>query len=66
AHSLGLAVVAEGVETEAQHLFLVQGSCDGFQGYLYAAPCSAEKIATLLGRQDCAAPASASRETSPC
>lgn len=48
AHSLGMVVVAEGVETEAQHRFLQQSSCDAFQGFLYAAPCTAEKIEQLL------------------
>ncbi len=51
AHSLNLVVVAEGIETEAQHRFLEKSSCDGFQGYLYAASCSAEKIAVLLSLQ---------------
>ncbi|APW44227.1 EAL domain-containing protein [Rhodoferax saidenbachensis] len=51
AHSLGMLVVAEGVETEAQHTFLAQSHCDSFQGYLYAPPCSAERITALLNTQ---------------
>jgi len=47
AHSLNLVVVAEGVETEAQHQFLQNSSCDGFQGYLYAQPCSANAVVQL-------------------
>jgi diguanylate cyclase (GGDEF)-like protein/PAS domain S-box-containing protein len=36
--SLGLLVVAEGVETEAQRLFLAEQGCDGLQGLLISAP----------------------------
>jgi len=38
AHSLGLKVVAEGIETEGQRDFLLQHRCDIFQGYLYGRP----------------------------
>ncbi|WP_336368188.1 bifunctional diguanylate cyclase/phosphodiesterase [Marinobacter sp. C2H3] len=38
AHSLGLAVVAEGVEEEAQTHFLRHEGCDLSQGYFYARP----------------------------
>jgi len=37
-HNLDLKVVAEGVETEAQHSFLRQAGCDIIQGYLVAKP----------------------------
>ncbi len=38
AHGLGLQVVAEGVETEAQREFLAGNRCDQLQGYIYSPP----------------------------
>ncbi|MDR2260714.1 MAG: EAL domain-containing protein [Azoarcus sp.] len=40
AHALGLKVVAEGVETEKQRVFLLDHDCDIFQGYLFSRPLS--------------------------
>jgi diguanylate cyclase (GGDEF)-like protein/PAS domain S-box-containing protein len=40
-YSLGLQVIAEGVETVAQRDFLVSIGCNIFQGYLYSAPLAA-------------------------
>ncbi|MFO1220016.1 MAG: bifunctional diguanylate cyclase/phosphodiesterase [Burkholderiaceae bacterium] len=45
ARTLGLRVVAEGVETPAQRDLLVQMGCDEMQGYLFAKPMSARAIA---------------------
>ncbi|MBS1191243.1 MAG: hypothetical protein H6R10_3035 [Rhodocyclaceae bacterium] len=45
AHSIGLQVVAEGVETEGQRDFLSRYACDRVQGYLYCRPVPAPEAA---------------------
>jgi diguanylate cyclase (GGDEF)-like protein len=68
AHALGLRVVAEGVETEVQRDILQHLDCDEFQGYLFARPMSAERLALWAAGEDGArlvteqAPASRGRE----
>jgi len=47
-HSLGLKVVAEGVETEAQRKFLISRSCDEIQGFWLAKPMPAEQARTFI------------------
>jgi len=48
AHSLGLKVVAEGVETEAQRQFLAANGCDQMQGYLFSRPVPAADCERFL------------------
>jgi diguanylate cyclase (GGDEF)-like protein/PAS domain S-box-containing protein len=48
AHSLGLATLAEGVETEAQRKFLDEHGCQAQQGYLWGKPLTAEDAEALL------------------
>jgi diguanylate cyclase (GGDEF)-like protein/PAS domain S-box-containing protein len=48
AHSLNLTVIAEGVETEEQLVFLRSYQCDQIQGYLFSRPMPAEEFARLL------------------
>jgi len=48
AHSLGLKVIAEGVEEHAQLDFLAAHGCDQVQGFLLARPVDAEQCARLL------------------
>ncbi|HEY9854752.1 MAG TPA: EAL domain-containing protein [Stenomitos sp.] len=57
AHSLGMRVIAEGVETEEQRAFLTALGCDEIQGYLISRPVSAEHFQRLL-RADAEAAAS--------
>ena len=48
ARSLGLATVAEGVETSLQKQFLLDNGCDAMQGYLFAPPLSVQDAQALL------------------
>jgi len=48
AHKLGLKVVAEGVETEAQASALKERDCDMFQGYLYSRPLPTAEMTDYL------------------
>lgn len=50
AHKLGLKVVAEGVETLAQHTMLRQIGCDYGQGYWYSRPLDEARFQQLSGR----------------
>ncbi|MHB1175527.1 MAG: EAL domain-containing protein [Sulfuriferula sp.] len=51
AHSLGIRVVAEGVETEAQCQFLRRHQCDEMQGYYFSHPLPFIKITALLNEK---------------
>ncbi len=48
AHSMGLDVVAEGVESEEQIEYLRQCGCDILQGFYYSRPGEPEDILTIL------------------
>jgi len=48
AHKLGLEVVAEGVETDAQKQLLESWQCDQIQGYLISEPVTPERFSELL------------------
>jgi diguanylate cyclase (GGDEF)-like protein/PAS domain S-box-containing protein len=50
-HSLDVPILAEGVETEAQHDFLAHEGCDEVQGYLTGHPLPIEDYAELVGHQ---------------
>lgn len=48
AHALGIEVVAEGVETEAQRDYLLHRDADIMQGFLFARPMPAEAVPVFL------------------
>jgi diguanylate cyclase (GGDEF)-like protein len=47
-HSLGMAVVAEGVETDDQRTVLSQLGCDAAQGYLFSPPQPGDELIELF------------------
>jgi diguanylate cyclase (GGDEF)-like protein/PAS domain S-box-containing protein len=48
AQSLGLAVIAEGVETEDERKFLTHNGCHAYQGYLFSKPLPIERFEAFL------------------
>jgi|TARA_R100001143_G_scaffold727_5_gene1933 diguanylate cyclase (GGDEF)-like protein len=52
AHSLGLKVVAEGVENSASYELLTQMDCDSVQGYLISKPRDANDLVAWLGENN--------------
>ncbi|MFK7792468.1 MAG: EAL domain-containing protein, partial [Devosiaceae bacterium] len=56
--SMGLSVVAEGVETQMQQEMLRDLNCDDLQGYLFSAPIPALNTMTMFARGPVRAPLS--------
>ena len=48
-NNLGMDIIAEGVETEAQRAFLQKHGCPACQGYLFSKPVPLEEFEVLLG-----------------
>ncbi|MEH3158174.1 MAG: EAL domain-containing protein [Sphingomonas taxi] len=53
ARSLGVAVVAEGIETEAQRALLAAEGCAFYQGYLLAPPLDAAALTRMMEKDRC-------------
>jgi diguanylate cyclase len=49
--ALGLATIAEGVETDEQRMKLISESTDAAQGFLFARPLDIEAVSRLLGNR---------------
>lgn len=47
-HSLGLSVIAEGVETKEQLQLLMELYCDEIQGYIYSKPLTSDQFSEML------------------
>jgi diguanylate cyclase (GGDEF)-like protein/PAS domain S-box-containing protein len=50
-HTMGLSVIAEGVETPAQQALLAQLGCTAYQGYLFSRPLALAQVQALLAQQ---------------
>jgi EAL domain-containing protein (putative c-di-GMP-specific phosphodiesterase class I) len=50
AHSLNLQIIAEGVETKEQLIFLQDHACDQFQGFYFSKPIGADAMLKLLNK----------------
>jgi diguanylate cyclase (GGDEF)-like protein/PAS domain S-box-containing protein len=55
ATSMGVATIAEGVETEEQRMCLLEQGCHQLQGYLFSKPVCGEEVMALLAT-DCSEP----------
>jgi diguanylate cyclase (GGDEF)-like protein len=56
ARALGIRIVAEGVEDEAQAIFLRAAGCERMQGYFFARPMPADQIEATLVQSQAASP----------
>ncbi len=56
ARSLGVRIIAEGVENEAQALFLRSAGCDRMQGFFFARPMPADEMEAMLREANGPAP----------
>ncbi|MDZ7788837.1 MAG: EAL domain-containing protein [Halofilum sp. (in: g-proteobacteria)] len=50
-HSLGMEVIAEGIEQSGQHQAAIEAHCDGAQGFWFSAPVSAEGLEAYADRE---------------
>jgi len=64
AETLGLDIIAEGVETEAQSAFLRRAGCPNAQGYLFAAPMPYQELMAFVRRRQTEQPGADPMESS--
>ncbi len=50
--SLGLSVIAEGIETPEQEKLLMESGCNYMQGFLYSRPIPANEMAAFVNKQN--------------
>ena len=48
AHSMGIATIVEGVETEEQNIFITESQCDFIQGWYYTKAMPLEKCEAFI------------------
>ena len=65
-HQLGMRVIAEGVETEAQCSYLRRHHCDEFQGHFFSPAVAPERVPELFARMQVAAGDNAAKESGRC
>jgi CheY-like chemotaxis protein len=65
-HQLGLRVIAEGVETEAQCSYLRRHHCDELQGYYFSAAVAAEQVPALFQKMQLLSTGKVPRERGRC
>ena len=51
AHTLGMEVIAEGVESEEQAALLEEMGCDSAQGYHFSKPLPSEEVPMFLAEE---------------
>ncbi|MEB0135269.1 EAL domain-containing protein [Actimicrobium sp. CCC2.4] len=56
ANTLGLGIIAEGVETDAQRSYLADAGCHAYQGYLFSRPLPVAEFEVFAGQRPSASP----------
>jgi EAL domain-containing protein (putative c-di-GMP-specific phosphodiesterase class I) len=60
--ALRLQIIAEGVETEAQHAFLLEKGCDEYQGFLCSPAVAPDELLRLYRRAPSMSPIAPAKE----
>ena len=65
AHTIGVKLIAEGIETPEQLEYLRRAGCEEGQGYLFSRPISAAEVASMLGADRLPHPRAVLRRLAP-